>query len=243
MPLAATDLYVFAPPAGILHLEEGLWIAQSLDAMPASGILKQTAGGRWCLGAGGILLRESAGQWSTVLGGDDPDSYLADVTESPDGTVFLSQFFLDQDLGRVHRISLGELIASDELEAPLFALAATATDTVWGAGTRVFCFDGAAWDTVVSIPDSNRVVAIGRPAEGSLTLVCERGPIYRLQDGVLTTVQEFDLIAPLASVCYIDETTIFGSLNYTDPGTGHATGLIVRYNGEGWVTVFLAPPS
>lgn len=243
LPISMDDLYVFALPAEILHLEGDQWISQPMDLTLSCGFLEQTPSGLWCLGSDGTLLRQESGEWNTVLDFRESDSILADIVESPDGTVFVSQFFHEQDIGRVHRISSGGVTASDDLNTPVYALAATATDTVWAAGTRLARFAEATWDTVVSIPDSNLVVAIGQPGDGSLTLICEMGAVFSWRNEVLTTVQEFNQRAPLASVCYIDDTTIFGSLNYTDENTGHDMGIIVRFDGTQWIPVFLAPPA
>ena len=243
LPISLTDIYVFAQPASILHGEEGAWISQTMAAAPPRGTLEQTASGRWLLGSEGILLKEDSGQWNLILDTDDPDSYLADITESSDGTVFVSEVFGDQATGRVHRINLGVSTVADDFETPVYALAATGSDTVWAGGARLSYFADAAWDTAVSIPDSNLVVAIGQPGDGSLTLICQNGVIYRWSNDVLSVVQEFAMRSSLASIRYVNETAIYGSLNYTDDNTGHDTGIIVRFDGTQWVPVFLAPPS
>jgi hypothetical protein len=238
-----TQLYVFARPSGIQHVEQGRWVDEFMEATPAGGLLKKTATDRWCLGQGGILLGESAGQWSPVLETDDADSELTDVAESPDGSLFVSQYFTDQDFGRIHRFTAENNYQAVDVQAQVYALAATTTDTVWAAGNRLLRFADASWDTVISIPNDDLVVAIGQPGDGSLTLVCEKGAIYRWRNDELTVEQAFNLNGPLASVCYFDEDTIYGSMNFIEPNTGHLTGIIVRYNGVQWITDFLAPPS
>ncbi len=241
MALSLDDVYVFALPTGIYHLETGQWVEQPMDITLSLGLLKQTPRGLWCLGAGGILMQENEGQWNIAMDQRDPLSILSDIAESPDETVFVSQFYLGEDIGKVHRISSEGEVETDSLDGQVYALASTATDTVWAAGDRLFRFAETTWDTVVSIPDTNLVVAIGQPEDGSLTLICEMGAIYSWQDEALTVIQEFDLRAPLASVCYIAEDEIYGSMNYDDDSTGDSSGIIVRFDGTQWITAYLAP--
>lgn len=238
----ALDLYVFVQPNKIFHLENGLWAGQAMNNALTSGLLKETATGRWSLGPGGILLGENAGLWSTILNVDGDEAVLTDVAERDDGSLFVSQYYAGLDFGRIHRFTPELSYVIDEVDAQIFALASTSTDTVWAAGRSLLRFTDASWETVVSIPDSNLVVAIGRPGDGSLVLVCELGAIYRWQNNELSTVQELNLLGPLTSACYVDESTIYGCLNFIESNTGHLTGIVVRFDGDQWVTEFLAPP-
>jgi len=213
-----------------------------MECTPAYGTLEQTPGGRWCLGAGGTLLKEDQGQWNSVLDTDDTDSWFADITERSDGVVFVSHIFSGHSTGSVHRLNPDQSYVTDDFDFLVYALATTESDTVWAAGGQLSYFAESAWHTAVTIPDGNLVVAIGQPPDGSLILVCINGAIYRWQSGALTSVHESGLSGSLGSVCYIDETMIYGCRNHTDDDTGHETGTIVRFDGTQWVTVFLVPP-
>ncbi len=242
LSLGAGDTYVYdARARQVLHREEDQWVTQPVLDPPSGGAqLKRTPAGLWLLALDESWLgAEDQGAWSGFFVPTEPGDFLADLAEDPQGSLFVTE---RGPVSRVHRIDTTGHITTTVLDATVHAAAADDEGSVWLAGRRLWQLNGAAWDTLCSIPDSNLVTTIARLESGGLTLVCSNGVIYRWQDDQLNPVQEDALIGDLQSVGS-DATRIVGTLNITDRNTGHETGLVVRFDGTQWVTDYLAPPA
>lgn len=245
LPVSADELFLYVSAKSTVerYVDEE-WASEELGGgVEGEARLFRSSGSLFLLDTGGgPALRRQGEAWELLYDFEVQPSLPRAVVRSGEGDSFVAFERPQEGMSLVVRVT----DAAAEVEGfsgRLVALAAAGGDTVWGAGDQLARYAGGGWTHVSALPDTQTVTAIGVAAPGVLTLVCESGVIYRWQADTYSVLQEFELREPLASVAYVRDDLIYGTLNYVDDSTGHEVGIVVRYDGTQWIPDFLAPPA